>query len=223
MIYRNGINYKLYGATYKNATIKNTRYPMFLDYIESKGNAYINTNLSGTAYKSFSMNMSFSISDKNGSNQPTVACFFGNQFYLRGQANSFGIWNSSASTYSNVIFEYDRKYTAYFRISGTSGARCEVRLKIDNETEVTTSNNTYNINTPVCLFCWHNGSTANYFPYMKMYSCQIYADDEKILRDFRSCLSIESGHRGEACMFDLAKNEYYYSSTEYEFKNGKRL
>lgn len=205
-----GRDNKLYIINLDNSSIPNsyTR----VDYIESTGTQYINTNV--TVNGKLRTILDFDNQDANidgnifgGRNGASDKTFI---FFLWGSNNKF---RSDYNTTSNQDTQ----------LTGVTG-----RFLIDKNrgtTTVTHNGNTYTKtitnsdfigDRPLVLFAKDNDGTIDGYTSYKLYSCKIYDDDE-LVRDFIPCKRNSDNKLG---LYDRVNGVFYINNGTGEFNYG---
>lgn len=166
-----------------------------VEYIQSTGSQYIDTNVLSNVIGRFYLNAQFTeISDEiNGSINSGVALDIGiisNQFFLRN-----GAPNDVAVSADTNIHEFE---------VDTINSKCY----IDGTVVSTKSGTKPNFN--LYLFARNNESlgttTTAYFCKEKLYSCKLYDLSNTLIRDFIPCYRKLDNTVG---LYDLANNVFY--------------
>lgn len=113
------------------------------------------------------------------------------------------IYENSQETEDSVSIPYNQR--GIVKISHLSGSR-RIEFKDRNVEYITTetaANGTFQILSS------QNGQKD--YMYCKLYGLRVYKDNNTLVRDFLPMISTEEGHIGEACLFDIVENKYYYN------------
>jgi hypothetical protein len=180
--------------------------PIFLDYVESTGEQYINTDYIMTSDVQ-EVECEFQYTDSTGTQQmfglnvpskdagifPSTS---GGNIYFRGGSMSYGV---------SFAIDYTKKHTLYAKaelgqpfIATFDGKTNQSANPID----------VINTTHPWYLFGLNNGKNANavYCYKGKIYLFKMY-DNGVLVRDLRPCLD----PKGIVCMYDMVTKKYFYN------------
>lgn len=196
------------------ASIKrDTTQPIWLEYLQSDSNAFIDTGVSGNN-NNLSLNVTFYIEKFF-----EYGAIFGN--YIDEASNVFRV--ICAENTSRIYFNANTRCsnaTAKSTNSGFFGSKHTLRLEKTKLTvdgvasSIANINGTVN-NTNIALF---NRSATNPFTNvrdvgLKIYSCQMY-DGGVMIRDFRPCLHPKTL---QPCMYDMVTKQYFFNAGTGQF------
>lgn len=188
--------------------------PRFVEYLESDGNQWIDTQ-----YIISSENIKLNIK----ANIPTLENMktlcgsqidgysgFGGLIYYNSSYGGLGVCvgtNYNNNTYSPITagIDYEIEHTA------NNGVATLTKNGVENTTTYTgtlISNNTW------YLF-WSNGGTSAYKIKAKIYYARL-EDNGVVVRDLRPCLD----YNNVPCMYDMVTGKYFYNQGTGEFKYG---
>ena len=179
----------------------------FIDYVESFGNSYIDTGVTGKSGTSAKMEVIL----KNNYDNALLASRDGNnRFYLihNGGSNKWGYGYGAFSSFG--AFVLDKKY--YVESSLAAGSQV-IKIGEDGPDGATTTYidaaNTTPIDTgrSMYVFCCNQSGNAlakQYWGKARVYWLQIFQDGEMV-RDFRPCLKY-----GEAALYDDVSKTIFY-------------
>lgn len=188
--------------------------PRFVEYLESDGNQWIDTQ-----YIISSENIKLNIKT-NISTLETLKTLCGSQIdgyngfggliYYNSSYGGLGVCvgtNYNNNTYSPITagVDYEIEHTA------NNGVATLTKNGVKNTTTYTgtlISNNTW------YLF-WSNGGTSAYKIKAKIYYARL-EDNGVVVRDLRPCLDSNN----VACMYDMVTGTYFYNKGTGEFKHG---
>lgn len=186
-------------------------YPIFLDYIESDRNQWIDTNFKPN--QDTTVNITWSESSE--ANYGTT--FFGTRD-TSSPTNAFVFWGAGAGywrdqygnqNFTSTIPRDTKKHTL---IKDKNKTYLDGELfKEHTYTEFNCSHNMY-------LFCLNEGGVANFWGRVKIYNCLIY-DNGVLIQDLRPAID----PCGVVCMYDMVTNKYFYNQGTGEFKAGGRF
>lgn len=169
-----------------------------LEYIQSSGTQYINTNVKPNqntgvfldfeptaAYSSIAG--IFGVRDTNSATSP----------------NQFVFWNDGASTFRTDYFGTQKTMTVSTLLT---------RQQVDKNKNITTIGPVSATNTAstgqctnnLYFFCTNAAGASNYFSKYKFYSCQIY-DNDTLVRDYIPCQTTA----GEIGLWDDVNSVFY--------------
>lgn len=192
---------------------RDTTQPIWLEYLQSDSNAFIDTGVSGNN-NNLSLNMTFYIE-----NFFEYGAIFGN--YIDEASNAFRV--ICAENTSRIYFNANTRCSNASTRSAVNffGLKHTLRLERTKLTLDGVSSSIINVNgtannTNIALF---NRSVTN--PYaivrdlgLKIYSCQMYNGDVMI-RDFRPCLHPKTL---QPCMYDMVTKNYFFNAGTGQFK-----
>lgn len=177
----------------------------YINYIESNGNQYINTNFNPNQDTRIVINL-------NVLNTSLDTCaIFGarNSFNV----NAFGLWKTGSTCRSD-----------YNSVTQTINVSPLGDLLIDKNKNVTSINNVTNTvtysafqsNYSLCLFAMNESPSPDSRKVSaRLYSCEIY-DNNILIRDYYPCID----ENGVVCLYDKVNKEYVYNSGTGEFIGG---
>lgn len=206
------INYKFYSSQEDNFTAGPNKNPTYeaLEYLESTGTQYINTEFT---VQSTTSNNRFLIEAEVASTNPTL-----------GRNFIFGFDNPNHSHYSEFNEQGQfGSYQAYTQDTYNDNTIYQVRMEIHggdgglvshtiNGKTVYVTNNDWKKNNwgTFNLFCLNSSYMGNT---IRIYKAKIYSDG-RLVRDFIPARRVESDQYG---MYDKANGRFYYNAGSGEF------
>lgn len=171
-----------------------------LEYIESTGTQYIDTDV--PAKSGLKADMKLMVVDNSANSSVLGTITSTGRIYLLYllSTGKFGI--GYGEVYGRGTLETDTIYNVATELTVGSQSM-EV-----NTNKIYSSNLTNNIDLGLDLYMFalnNNMKPANYAS-IKLYSCKIYQDDI-LIRDFIPVLNSQ----GVACLYDLVEEKYYYN------------
>lgn len=181
--------------------------PTFVDYIESTGTQYIDTEIPA------------SITLKTVADITPLSKYY-----------PFGVAPSSNTQYYGMVFSGTDGIVGSYLGSGIYptfpnlwqiGNRCTITANDNkkfyyNDTliaDYTTTSNTLEFSNMSITICALNGAYLDSKMSMKIHSFQMY-DGETLVRDFKPC----KDSRGVYCLYDAVSNRYFYNAGTGEFE-----
>ena len=173
-----------------------------IEYIESTGEQYLNTNVNMTS--NISANLNFQLTELQTSAHNSILTSYtdgvgsGFTFAQRSNNNNFAVafgssWNSTEVS-ADLL-----KHTIKINNNG--------KCLLDNQILISTAGSAgLNSNLPILICAWASGSTANRFGYLKIYSCKIY-NNGTLIRNYLPALD----KNNIACLFDKVERKLYYN------------
>lgn len=181
-----------------------------LQYIESNGEKqYINTKIKQTANIEIMIDFEFIKTDGNNAWQPV----FGQRKTVG--SNMFMIWGHGGT--GQVALNYGTIDTG-FNINQILESRSTIKLfnkkwYLNDEMIYDGSEQILN-NADVYLYIFASGLSLTGADIrqtkMKLYQLKIW-DSGNLVRDFIPAISVEQGHIGEICLYDMVSNDYFYN------------
>lgn len=196
-----------------NAT-QEIKFLKFVDYIESTGTQYIDTNVipNNTTKVVFDMQMIdttysdewqplFGSRTSSSSNDRFIVWRAGSFQHLAQMYGSFPSSLTAISISENLL---DRTVITLDRD----------KLYCDSTLVASSSELSFNGTYSMFLFTQNTGGAADdRKPLLKLYGCQIYNNDI-LIRDFKPCIDKD----GIYCLYDLVERKFYYNKGTGEFR-----
>ena len=179
----------------------------FIDYVESFGNSYIDTKVTGRSGTAAKMEI---VLKNNYDNAILDSRDGNNRFYLihNGGSSKWGYGYGAFSSFGS--FEEDKKY--YIDSSLAAGSQV-IKIGENGSDGATTtyvnatSATSIDTGRSLYLFCCNQSGSAlakQYWGKARVYWLQIFQDDVKV-RDFRPCLKY-----GQAALYDAVTKTIFY-------------
>lgn len=194
------------------AMMMNKKYTR-LEYIESTGTQYIDTEYKATNNTRIDLDCFYDTRQQ-------ADLFFGSYSYSSNiPYNSFSVGHNTVNnttrlraiygkqSYINDNFSYDTRHI--FSLNKNNFYVDNVlEYSFNAETDFTTTHN-------ILLFgCWVNGNIVNYLSRMKVYSCQIY-DNETLVRDM---IPVIRNSDNEIGMLDRVSGQFFGNAGTGKFR-----
>lgn len=195
-----------------------------VEYIESQGNQFINTEVIGKNSLEMQAKIMYTyitndggmLGARNGDIRIYPMHVFPSKFCI-----GYGSYYSS-----DLYVETNIIYNIYSSIYSN-----EQVLSVDGNTIMTkTISNEYNTNLSLYLFAINSNNTANYFSKFRLYKMKIY-DNKKIVRNFVPCYCTTdvTDTSGKLCpsgtigLYDLVENKFFSNQGTGEFLKGENI
>ena len=182
-----------------------------LEYIQSSGNAYIDTDFKPNQNSRVRMDVEV------GSPVAATMCFFGTRNANQPTATlAYNVWamNTGASIRSDFF-----STNASLDFAAASGTRILIdkdkTLCHVNDETITNTQNTGQATLDLFLLACNDIGSPDYYLPAKLYSCQIY-DNGLLVRDFVPCIDPE----GTVGLYDLVGGTFYGNSGTGAFTAG---
>lgn len=190
------------GATTPHHPIK------YVEYLESSGTQYINTGVKPS-------NNTRVVCDFQFVNTASTQYLFCARGVASGYANRFGLLLHASgyfrSDYGSTNVNFSTSVTVGDRHTvDKNGATCTI-----DDTSVTNTIATFTGSYEMNLFAGNTGGSATELATVKVYSCQVY-DNDNLIRDFRPCYDPD----GVACLYDEVTETYFYNQGKGNFIAG---
>ena len=170
-----------------------------LEYIESTGTQYINTQFKPNQNTRVVMDAQMIGTVTSGVNPAYFACCNPPTYFRCIKGSSAMTLNWEYGTTYNLGWAMGSTGFNRRRIIDANGRSCT----IDGTTQ-SYSAQTFQINYPIYLLADNTAGTTSYFASARLYSCQIY-DNGTLIRDFVPCADT-SGNIG---VYDLVNKQFY--------------
>ena len=194
-----------------------------LEYIETNGYSYIDTNFVITKGMQFELDMMFSVINEqsllgavdfsSGIRRSHLACY---NWYE-------GPWQLGIGAYNDYPADFYPQPNIKYNLKGSTIPN-EVYLDI-NDTRYVNATTSYIFRTP--LNCWVgavNGLVLfDQIPKIlqgRIYKCKIYDENKILIRDYRPYYSTKEQKAG---LYDILHNVFYTSATAVDFISGPYL
>lgn len=185
-----------------------------LEYIQSSGNAYIDTDFKPNQNSRVRMDVEV------GSPVAATMCFFGTRNASQPTATlAYNVWamNTGASIRSDFF-----STNASLDFAAASGTRILIdkdkTLCHVNDETITNTQNTGQATLDLFLLACNDIGSPDYYLPAKLYSCQIY-DNGLLVRDFVPCIDPE----GTVGLYDLVGATFYGNEGTGEFTAGPEV
>lgn len=185
--------------------------PNQLEYLESTGTQYIDTEVVGTENTSIETGFEFTTTDVQYLFGSSVTYNTDTFCFSLNPANTGKIYRvfigASTGTYGNVGEAFSTKMSvnnAYFSTT---------KIRLDDEVYDFTSVTPFTTPTPMYLFAKSNNGTADYFAKVKVKFFKIYDNGvlvQYLIPAFDEDLTV--------CMYDLVSRKYFYNQGSGLFK-----
>lgn len=190
-----------------------------VDYIQSSGVQYINTNYIGAAkieakvnfVKTVVQNYNTIIASEKSSSPYSGNgiryCLDDNTWQLgNGGASSWATYSSPLSLDTDYIFEANTNPEDYY-------------LKINNETVISGTGEGALSTNPLYLFANNQDVFAKHFSAMKLYYCKIWNTANELIHDFIPIIDFH----GRPCLYDKVEEKFYCNLASTQFICSKAI
>ena len=188
--------------------IKRNRFPIMLykelDYIQSTGTQYINTEYRPN--QDTKILMDAQIIDASIETKLYFGC--------RGNGKYYELFDSS-SVNDNLYYLWNTKYSEYFNVNYLLRRTVEIdknTAKVDGITKTYTYTE-FQVDYPLFLGADNNEGTASHYTPIRIYSCKIY-DNGMLVRDYIPVQIIKTKEIG---LWDKVEKKFYGNSGDGEF------
>lgn len=201
--------------------LEETPYYTQLEFIQSTGSQYINTEI--TAKSSISTKIIFEASN-NGSDFQSVfggdggssVSYRGLAFDINNQGKfSYNYYGATAVSPNSRIVRFDNKLI--FQNKYNIGVISSVENAIAQSISSNTNTFDYN-NVDLYIFASSREGNAICHSNLKLYSCKIW-DNEELVRDFIPA----KNENGVVCLYDKVNKEFYYNQGTGDFIGGDEV
>ena len=180
-----------------------------LEYIESTGTQYIDTNYILTSNSK--VEIKFEMTEKES------MCIFGSR--TSATSNNFDIFCDMY--YNGIVVDFYDYTKNRLTVEQTKDEVITVTQSKEKATvNETSKNNTYfDFKTPTSAYIFYIANNQPYpdkYAKMKLYSCKIWENDV-LVRDFIPVVD----EKGVVCLYDMVENKYYYNQGTGEFEGEK--
>lgn len=183
--------------------VKATEDLTVLDYIESTGTQYINTEFIPTQ----DSYVKIKFSSENPGN-----CVLGCDVAWGDDGLAIGCgYAEFADTVTNTGVNFSVSANVMYEVELTS----EGKLYVNGSLVWTATKTTFTTSCPLTLFCLNRSGGTREFSSVKIYSCQIY-DNDTLVRDYVPVLDSS----GVTCLYDKVTNQLFYNAGTGEFIAG---
>lgn len=186
--------------------------PTFVDYIELKGEQYIDTCYKPSSKTTFEIVLEMTQLDGNSAGTDWIPMLGSRDATVSPYINSLALFNSK-STNTSLCFVYNNTNNTSITIPSTILAKNTIKIDNNklyfNESLVFTAT-AANFSAAQSLVIGSSknigGDVDSRRMFAKIYSCKIW-DDGILIRDFKPAID----NQGVICLYDLVNKEYYYS------------
>jgi hypothetical protein len=181
-----------------------------IEYLESTGTQYIDTNIRPT--KNISIVIDFQLSQI-----PNNSYVFGNwdtgiQYYLYVEGGKWQ-WGWSSNYLNTTSYADTQRHTISISSNGTLSS-----ITIDNAVIQTAPTRQQDPGRNLIIFGGQGSSNGVAVNPQKIYSCKLY-DNNVLVRDFIPALDKD----GTPCMYDRVEHKYYYNQGTGQFITGQAI
>lgn len=182
----------------------------FVNYIQSSGTQYIDTEIVGKS--GITVEMELAITDVSLGAVLASYSSAGRFYPVLVETGAFKLGYGAMQTVSGITVVAGKKYSV--RSELLKGSQ---KFSVDGTEYYSGSNSTeYDTGLSMLLFANHYSATqAIDHAKARLYSCHIF-NNGTLARDFRPCLD----ENGAVCLYDMVSETYFYNAGSGEFTAG---